>query len=415
MSKYIKNYTDRAAYEADTTRPTDSSVVSNIEGESVVYASKNVLVSKKSCNVGDMVAIKDGELVYIKLDTYDANLTTLRPFGVVYHRTPTEVRVVHKDDLGNYQWAAPFRAKVKGCGLGTGGTHTIKVNASEYSFTVASGSTRQQVADAMLAALPTGAGWSVEAKADYVVVQRSFYTPAINTFEVTGGPTVTILCDDVQARFSGVITPYPNITRNSGFETYYAGGNFDRFLAYWEANGSEDRNLGIGHVTPIRRSAFTLDANATLFTHYNSYEDYMRDNMARHPYSKNAVADNNGKKNTRLLAAETYIDDDGVEKPKFPAAAAPQKLSDGGLEWWMGSTEEKTVLISKVRANRIDDPINRSRVAIGGTPISIRSYFWASSENSSNGAWLYNGGYGSIIRNRETASFSVLALTAYSL
>lgn len=415
MGKYIKNYTDKTAYQADNTRPTDSSVVSNIEGMSVIYAGKNVIVTKKACNVGDMVAIEDGEIKYIKLDTYDANLTTLRPFGVVYHRTPTQVHVLYKNDLGSYQWAAPFRAKVEGGGLGTGGTHIIKVNASEYSFTVPAGATRQQVADAILAALPTGTGWTVEAKADYVVVQRSFYTPSINTFEITNGPTVTILNTDQQARLSGLVTPYLNITRNSGFETYYAGGNYDRFLEYYSIYGTEDRNVAIGHINIIRRSAFTLDANAILFTHYNSYEDYIRDNMVRFPFSKNAIIDSDGKKNTELLAKEMYTDDDGVQKPQCPPAFYAWNLNAGGAQWWGPSTPWLFILMSKIRAVRANDPINRSRVAIGGTAIGITQYIWAVSEYSSNLAWYYNGLNGLINRTYKRNTFSALAVTAFYL
>ena len=66
--KYLNNYADEAAYNADT-RPTDSSVVSNIETGEIIYEGKNIFVPKESANVGDILVIDNGELRYIKLDT----------------------------------------------------------------------------------------------------------------------------------------------------------------------------------------------------------------------------------------------------------------------------------------------------------------------------------------------------------
>ena len=95
--KYLRNYENQASYNADATRPTDSSVVSNIENIGVKYDGKNVFVPKESANVGDILVIDNGELRYIKLDTYDASLITVEPIGVVYYRTDTEIRVIYKD------------------------------------------------------------------------------------------------------------------------------------------------------------------------------------------------------------------------------------------------------------------------------------------------------------------------------
>ena len=102
------------------TRPTDSSVVSNIAGDRAIYDGKNVMLPKEAVGVGDMVAVENGELKFIKLDTYDATLTTLRPFGVVYNRWGNKVQILDKDDLGSHQYAAPFRAKNRGIRLDVG-------------------------------------------------------------------------------------------------------------------------------------------------------------------------------------------------------------------------------------------------------------------------------------------------------
>src|SRR5690606_11599367 len=129
-------------------------------------------------------------------------LPEVTPIGVVYYRTPTEIRVIYKDSLGSAQWAAPMRVKVEGFDLVNGGTHTITVNSSTYPFTYAAGATLSDVSAAILAALPTGAGWSVETKVGYVVIQRSYHTPAINSFDVSD-LTATILNEDNQARLTG--------------------------------------------------------------------------------------------------------------------------------------------------------------------------------------------------------------------
>lgn len=407
--KYIKNYATKEAFDSDSTRPTDASVVSSIEKDKVIYEGKNVFVTKKTCNVGDIVVVQDGELKYIKLDTYDSTLITVEPIGVVYHRSADQVRIVYKDDLGGHQWAAPFRARVEGFNFSAGGSHTISVNASTYPFTIEAGATIATIASAILAALPTGAGWTVEEKDGYVVVQRSFYTPAINTFSISG-LTASILNDDRQARYSDVIPNYVNSTRNNGVETW-GGGNLLRFITYYGVNGSDAKNIGLQETAPIKRSLFNMEDNPIVFSEYGTYEKYMESNMVRYPYSKNAIIDNNGEKNTNLLTAETYIDDDGLTKPKYPAAAKAKEIVGGGLEWWLPSFEEMFLLIGKV--GDTDDPIRRSLLAIGGGTVNNTTSYWTSSERITNLSWYSYGYYGTMNNGSKNNAFSVRAVSAF--
>ena len=407
--KYIKNYATKEAFDSDSTRPTDSSVVSSIEKDKVIYEGKNVFVTKKTCNVGDIVVVQDGELKYIKLDTYDSTLITVEPIGVVYHRSADQVRIVYKDDLGGHQWAAPFRARVEGFNFSAGGSHTISVNASTYPFTIEAGATIATIASAILAALPTGAGWTVEEKDGYVVVQRSYHTPAINTFSISG-LTASILNDDRQARYSDVIPNYVNSTRNNGVETW-GGGNLLRFITYYGVNGSDAKNIGLQETAPIKRSLFNMEDNPIVFSEYGTYEKYMESNMVRYPYSKNAIIDNNGEKNTNLLTAETYIDDDGLTKPKYPAAAKAKEIVGGGLEWWLPSFEEMFLLIGKV--GDTDDPIRRSLLAIGGGNVNNTTNYWTSSERLTNHSWFYNGNNGLMTYTSKTSAYSVRAVSAF--
>lgn len=407
--KYLNNYADEAAYNADT-RPTDSSVVSNIETVGVRYDGKNVFVPKESADVGDIVVVDNGELRYIKLDTYDAALTTVEPIGVVYYRTGGEIRVIYKASLGNAQWAAPTRIKVEGFDLVNGGTHTITVNSSTYPFTYAAGATLSDVSAAILEALPTGAGWSVETKVGYVVVQKNFYTPAISTFTVSG-LTATILNADYQARYTGFLTAYLNFMRENGYSHTYAGANYERFLQYYEVSGSDATGVDPSVYNVVKRSVFNEVDNPLLVSAYGTYENYILDNLVKMPYSKDAIADNDGKSNTEKLTSYTYIDDDGVEKPSFPAAHAASSVSAGNVNWWLPSAEEMAILVRGVKLN-YSDPLSRALYKIGDR-FAITSTHWTSSERTSGNSWIYGGTNGTMSINRKNYSYVVRAVSAF--
>lgn len=408
--EYLRKYANKAEYNADATRPTDSSVVSSIKTGEIIYEGKNIFVPKESANVGDILVIDNGELRYIKLDTYDAALTTVEPIGVVYYRTNGEIRVIHKDSLDNAQWAAPMRVKVEGFDLVNGGTHTITVNSSTYPFTYAAGATLSDVSAAILAALPTGAGWSVETKVGYVVIQRNFYTPAISTFTVSG-LTATILNADYQAQYTGFLTAYVNFMRENGYSHAYAGANYERFLQYYEVSGSDATGVAPSVYAVVRRSVFNETDNPLLVAAYGTYENYILDNMVKIPYSKDAIADSNGKSNTEKLVSYTYIDDDGVEKPCFPAAHAASSVSAGNVNWWLPSAEEMAILVRGVKLN-YSDPLSRALYKIGDRFV-ITSIHWASSERYSNVSWIYYSHIGSMHNLNKNNSYVVRAVSAF--
>ena len=408
--KYLRNYANKAEYNADNTRPTDSSVVSNIKTGEIIYEGKNIFVPKESANVGDILVIDNGELRYIKLDTYDTSLTTVEPIGVVYYRTDTEIRVIYKDSLGNAQWAAPFRVKVEGFDLASGGTHEISVNSTTYQFSYSAGATLADVSSAILASLPTGAGWSVETKDGYIVIQRSYYTPAINSFDVSD-LTATILNEDWQARLTNILETYTNWTRENGYSHAYAGANFERFLQYYSASGSDATGVDESVSSVIKESVFNATDNPLLVEKYGTYENYILDNLVKMPYSKDAIVDNDGKLNTEKLVSYTYIDDDGVEKPCFPAAHAAKNVSAGNVTWWLPSAEEMAVLARGVKLD-YSDPLSRSLFAIGAR-FGITSNHWTSSERTSNTSWVYYGYYGGMRYHSKHYSNVVRAVSAF--
>ena len=322
--KYLRNYENKAEYNADNTRPTDSSVVSNIKTGEIIYEGKNIFVPKESANVGDILVIDNGELRYIKLDTYDASLITVEPIGVVYYRTDTEIRVIYKDSLGTAQWAAPY--------------------------------------------------------------------------------------EDWQTRLTGFLTAYLNWTRENGYSYAHAGANFENFLQYYSASGSSATGVDESVYQAIRESVFNATDNPLLVAKYGTYENYILDNMVKVPYSNDAIADNDGKANTAKLSL-TYIDDDGVEKPCFPAAHAAKNVSAGNVTWWLPSAEEMAVLAHGVKLN-YSDPLSRSLFAIGAR-FGITSNHWTSSERGSSTSWIYSGYISGMLSDIKGNSYVVRAVSAF--
>ena len=186
-----------------------------------------------------------------------------------------------------------------------------------------------------------------------MVIQRNWYTPAISTFAVSG-LTATILNADYQAQYTGFLTAYVNFMRENGYSHAYAGANFERFLQYYEVNGSDATGVDPSVSDVVKRSVFNEVDNPLLVSAYGTYENYILDNMVKMPYSKDAIVDNDGKANTDKLVSYTYIDDDGVEKPCFPAAHAASSVSAGNVNWWLPSAEEMAVLVRGVKLDYSD-------------------------------------------------------------
>ena len=73
--KYINNYLTKAAYTADSNRPTTKSTVSNVaDGTGILYEGKNVLVEKAGAGIGDIAVYNTAvsAVQFIKFGTYNA-------------------------------------------------------------------------------------------------------------------------------------------------------------------------------------------------------------------------------------------------------------------------------------------------------------------------------------------------------
>lgn len=442
--KYINEYANTAAYTADSNRPTTASTVSNIEdGTGLRFDGKNVL--SLSPGIGDIVVFDKttGTKKFIKLDTYYA--ATLSPnlvvMGVVYDRTEKEVRVVAKNEIASQQWAAPYRVKLTGFDIATGGSFTITVNATTTAaINYAASATLAQIASSIMAGLETAGftaatGWSVTADAvnNCIVVQQNWHTPNITIFTVTDAASKvvrTILTGNYQTAASGLIPVYGSISRRDGSASYFAGAIWQRFYDYYRVSGDDTTNNAVGATSVIRESRFNATDNPLLTAYYSNYIAYLQDKMIKYPSSKNAITSVDGKGNTAKLAAVTYVDADGTTKKAYPASASAAAYgvavagATTGFEaggWWLPATKELYILTKDVTYGLAGittsncDVVNRSLSAIGGNLITVGGYWWSSTEYSAINAWGYNGINGYLTGNNKYAILAVRPVTSFNI
>ena len=442
--KNLKLYTNAAAYAADTTRPANESVVSMInDGTGLKFEGKNVLVDIKTAAIGDILVFDKttSSKKLIKADTFNAASlpASIVTIGVVYYRTEKEALIEAKVTVGSHRYAQGYKRKLTGFDFATGGTFTIDVNGSVTAPIVYSaGSNLATVAGLINTAINAGAAnsalinWTVAAGPDYITVEHNFYTPVIGNVSVSDAASKVLSTEltplDYQTVLTGFLTSYVNVMRNDGLATYFAGANFERFYQYYYSSGADTAtNQPLGATDPLRFSRWNVTDNATVVNFYGAddagYRLYLNAKMLRYPYGKDGIVDSNGKLNTQLLAAVTFIDADGTIKPAFPAANAARVFSGGevfgyttGLEagaWWLGSNREM-YLRKKDKTLNLQDVVNRSLAAIGGTSDSPTTTEWTSTERYSNSAWLYYS-IGILYNTNKHYSITVRPVTALSL
>lgn len=440
--KYINEYATTAAYTADSNRPTTASTVSNIEdGTGLKFDGKNVL--SLSPGIGDIVVFDKTTMTkkFIKLDTYYA--ATLSPnlvvVGVVYDRTEKEVRVVAKNEIANQRWGAPYRVKLTGFDLATGGSFTITVNTTTTAaINYAASATLAQIASSIMAALETAGftaatGWSVAADTvnNCIVVQQNWFTPNVTIFTVTDAASKvvrTILTGNYQTAASGLIPAYGSLSRRDGSATYFAGAIWKKFYDYYRVNGDDTANNDVGATSVIRESRFNAIDNPLLTSYYTTYVAYLSDKMIKYPSAKNAITSVDGKGNTAKLAAVNFVDADGTTKKAYPAASVALTFgivvagATTGFEagnWWLPSTKELYMLVKDITYGIAGittancDAVNRSLSAIGGNLMSVGGYLWSSTEYSANNAWFYSGYNGNLINSTKNNMLASRPVTAF--
>ena len=440
--KYINKYDTKAQYNADVNRPTtDRTVSSIVESGEVKFDGKNVLVDKPGAGIGDILVYntKTASLQFIKLDTYNAaNLPAgITPIGVVYYRTENRVNIVAKNNAGSAKWAAEYIVKLSGFDT-AGGSFTVTVNTTTTAaIAYAAGASLATIATAVANALDvagfkSSGGWSVTANvsANCIVITRNNYTPAITGISVTDAANkvvATIITPkDYQCSLSGLVTPYGSITRKDGGSSSYAGANYPKFYDYYYNNGATDTNQALQASSPVKYAVFNAVSNPILTAYYGTgeaaYAAYIQDKMVKYPYSKNAIIDDDGFKNTSKLAPESYVDVDGSTKPAYPAAFNAKNYGVSipgyttGLEpgaWWLPANREMYLLVKDVLLNSLD-PVNRSLTAIGGDRVLASGVvYWCSTEGSSGGAWYSNGTNGTLYNSTKYYTYTCRPVTAF--
>lgn len=428
--KYIKNYSDQAAYDADQTRPTDSSVVSLIQAsKNVRYNGVNVVAETDYASKGDTVIFDtvDERTKVVKLGTLVLPLPERYIIcGTVSKVDEAYVWMVPNQSLTG-QWGSPKKIVMSGF---VPGDITISINSIQtavISFlpTDSLADLASKIQNAIQAVMTTHpAGWTASAYATYIVVQQNSYTPNVTSFACSdGGVTVSVLGNlNYQTATSGLLANNTLIYRKDGSSTSWAGGHFEKFIGYYSVNGEDvtGRDVGVGNV--IKESRFNEIDNPALVAYYGTYRNYVADKMARHPYGKGIMADQSGQVNTRILASDTFVDHDGVIVPGFPAPATANSFGIDNTpflagQWWLPSAPEFLEIIEGITYGYSQyplDPISRGLRDAGGTYINPGAHHWTSSEYSGSTAWHYRGTNGYIYAYTKYNVLSVRPVTRFS-
>ncbi len=433
--KNINTYTDKAAYTADTNRATTNTVSFVKDGTGNLYNGTNVVVDKQYADVGDSWVYdkNDGKYKVVKLDTL--NLATLPSNyvigGTVYFRESGLAQVLANVELGNFQLGAPYKVKLSGFDLTTGGSFTVKVNSTTTSIVnYTSGDTLSTIAVKIMTALTAAGftaatGWSVTAYASYIVVQQNFYDPNITVFTITDADSKVvrvILTGNYQTALSGLLTPISFIRQKNGIDNSSAMTNLERAIIFYSVSGSDVINQPVMSTITVKESRFNITDNPLLVAHYKTYRAYIADKMPRSPYSKGVITDLDAKGNTAKLASIMYPNHDGTQQPGYPAAYAANQYGIDtpghitGFEkgnWYMQTPFYADLLIRDITyglpnvtlANM--DAFNRGRYAAGLSPIPVTVAIWLISEYGSNNAWIYNGYFGGVDGSKKYSSYSV--------
>ena len=210
-----------------------------------------------------------------------------------------------------------------------------------------------------------------------------------------------------------MVTQYGSIGRQGGVFTSYAGANFNRFKVYCSVSGDDTTNKDATYTGVLRESRFNNTDNPILYALYDgSYDAYLLGQCVKFPAFKGAIIDKDGKTNTAALAAITWNNASGVAQPAYPAAsmakayAIADAVGFGAGDWWLPACQENYISM------RDCDLYNPSISAIGGTPVSVTSTYWTSSEYTATDAWRYGSG-GYMYSFYKYYSTSVRAVTAF--
>lgn len=431
--KNIRNYTNKAAYDADGTRPTNENTVSLIKDTHVIIRKGiNIISEARFAGMGDTVVYDTVDLrpKVVKLGTLMLPLSSRYiVVGTVWRRDEKNIYVCANQYTTSSQWGAPWKAKLSGFSFASAGSFTLTINSTTTAaIAYTTSDTLATLAASMQAAIRavmTIATWTVTAYAGYIVVEQNSYSPNVTSFTCSDvGITVNILTGNYQTATTGLLNNNTQIFRIDGSVTLWAGNNYEKFLAYYSVNGSDTTGGNLLDAAVIRESRFNATDNPVIFNYYGTYRNYIAAKMVRYPYSKGIITDSNGKSNTQKLAAVIFIDHDGSVKPGHPAAynASQYKIAGAGVfdvgNWWLPSASELYQIMYSITEGLSGfplDTLNAGIAAAGGTKINVGHYLWTSSEYGGSNAFYYNGPNGTMNPTFKSNVYSVRPVSAFQI
>lgn len=422
MAKHIFKYQDKAAYDAATDRPTDSSVASLV-GHKGKYDGVNVITDTSHPEAGDAVFFDTLTLkrVLVKHGTLKRALINSARYFDCHHTVVGtimgKVVVVANSQLPAEMYAGPDEWTVSGFDMTTAGSCSLQ--AKYYS---ASGNDVKTIplewqANADIATLVTElnnlAGFKSYCKA--FKVDNS--TIGITVSGYNSGQGIAVLEGDVVATRTHLgyqNTFYPesphgtqivrqnNAVDGSGFVC------FDTFYNYYQNSGA-DSTQTLGGST-IKRTAFNETTNPDLYEQFGGdYDAYMAAQFelikAKYPIAKYGMVDLAfGDEETARLGVVSHERFDGAEIFDFPNAhsALLNGVTLEGFETGfepgtghLGGLAEAYLLYTQIKKNNTD-VINVTISADGGTPVSYTTTTRLAFQSHASYAWFFRGSNGNL-------------------
>ena len=435
----IRKYDTLTEYEADAAAiaAVSGSVVSAVTDTGIKYDGKNLMAPLSAAQEADIVVFDKDELDYkvVKFGTYDSATFPGKYVigGVVFAREGDVVKIMAKDKLANARYAQGYKVKLTGFNFATGGSFDISLIDRETKSGTISYNTSATLGSiaASINAL-AHSRFSAVASETYncITIEHNDYSaPTITISNSSPAITMTELAGKYQTTYvdtildNGIIKP-GSIVRNKGLSTYYAGGNFAKFKAYYSVSGATDVGLSETSSSILRQSAFNVTDNPVLYAKYGGdYDAYLMSEMLSWPCGRGIIRQFDSQLMTYALAAKTWVDFDGTIRPAYPSAAAHAAYgiaTEGyttGFEpgkWCCGSVYDLWLTI-RDRNLAGNDDVNLSLSAVGGTKHLVSDYYWSCCEYNSYGSWFYYGGNGYMGYGNKCYSFSGRPLLALKI
>lgn len=459
MSKYIRNYDNVSAYNNDTARPKDKSVVSKT-GNDVKYDPVNVIIPYRSSflQVGDMPIYDriDKERKILKMQTVDsiANIDSTRyvlsdsfyvcsEFGNDYFAYKKAIGTRSNDGNGGVdaeQWAANCQYKL---------TLDLTANGGfNYSYT--------QNGSAVTGSVSWSAGDGIESviaainkntftKVDANNIQVSWTSYSGDTLTLSNDTGVTLLDCSLSARIGANGTPF---NQHKGFQTtvvktlfptidymsattsaYTVNGyessyrtcvNFTTYVNYFSTNGTSTFTAETS-IETMKRSVFEacgesqVAAEKALYDKYNgNYEAYCAAKMPDYRANRGVLNSSYGKALdfTKSLGEIYFTNPKGETTPAYPAA---NKCHTFGIEtqgittgfeagnWCLSNAS----ILCRLKSNEYINVLNPLIAKVsGGGAVSLR-YSWCVGEYIASTGWYFLSYNGTLINRGKYYSFRV--------